>query len=144
MSVNKADRRESKIEYENNFFKVYKDAIFLAEHSFGASEEVKAKREIFLRTSGTNVITTAYDIGKQIRLASSIYPKYISELEERRKIQEKAIGLCYDLLIKYQIIMDQLHIPGDKYTRHIKTVINEIRCLEKWKKSDSKKFKYLG
>lgn len=41
MSVGKADRNESKVEFDNTYFKVYHDAVKLIENKFGAKGEQK-------------------------------------------------------------------------------------------------------
>ena len=84
------------------------------------------------------------DIGTHIRIANSIYPTDKSELLERRLEQERAIGLCYDLLTKYQLAMRTLKVPDDKYVVEVKNIVHEINCLKSWRKSDNKRFGYLG
>lgn len=84
------------------------------------------------------------ELGTYIRIANSIYPVYQSELEERRLAQDKAIGLCFDLLTKYQLAMHTLKVKDDKYTVEIKHIIHEINCIKKWRMSDSNRFKNLG
>ena len=79
-----------------------------------------------------------------IGFSNSIYPIYQSELEERRLAQEKAIGLCYDVMTKYQLVMHELKVPDDKHTDEIKHLIHEINCLKKWRTSDNKRFNNLG
>lgn len=144
MSVNLIDRKESKVEFDNNYFRVYDDAVSLITNNFGANEEWAEERKGYIGVMGNKVLSAVSDIGTHIRIANSIYPKFQSELEERRIHQEKAIGLCFDLLTKYQLIMHELRVRDDKFTNEIKNIIHEINCLKKWRNSDNKRFNNLG
>ena len=143
MSVNKGDRRESRVEFDNTYFKVYDDCVRLIECSCGAKGDIKEKKQGYIRAMSDRVLKSVCDMGTYIRIANSIYPQYKSELEERRIAQEKAIGLCFDVMTKYQLIMTELKVPDDKHTNEIKNLIHEINCLKKWRESD-KRFKNLG
>ena len=143
MSVNKGDRRESKVEFDNTYFKVYDDCVRLIECSFGAKGDIKEKKQGYIRAMSDRIFKSVCDMGTYIRIANSIYPQYQSELEERRIAQEKAIGLCFDVMTKYQLIMTELKVPDDKHTNETKNLIHEINCLKKWRESD-KRFKNLG
>ena len=143
MSVNKGDRRESKVEFDNTYFKVYDDCVRLIECSFGAKGDIKEKKQGYIRAMSDRILKSVCDMGTYIRIANSIYPQYQSELEERRIAQEKAIGLCFDVMTKYQLIMTEVKVPDDKHTNEIKNLIHEINCLKKWRESD-KRFKNLG
>lgn len=143
MSVNKGDRRESKVEFDNTYFKVYDDCVRLIECSFGAKGDIKEKKQGYIRAMSDRILKSVCDMGTYIRIANSIYPQYQSELEERRIAQEKAIGLCFDVMTKYQLIMTELKVPDDKHTNEIKNLIHEINCLKKWRESD-RRFKNLG
>lgn len=144
MSVNKADRNESKIQFEATYNAIVKDVASLVEKHFGAKDNYYTNNQKFLSIMESKIINVVSDIGTNIKMANSIYPIYQNELEERRKHQDFAIGLCYDLLNKYQVIMDLIYIPDDKYVTEIKNIIHEINALKKWRKSDNLKFRNLG
>ena len=144
MSVNKGDRRESKVQFDATYFKVFDDAVNLTENNFYAKSDVAEKRKRFIDRMGDAVLKSVTEIGTQIRLANSIYPMYQSELEQRRIAQEKAIGYCFDLLTKYQLILTELKVPQEKHTEEINHLVHEINCLKKWRSSDNKRFKNLG
>ena len=138
MSVNKVDRRESKIEFDNTYFRVYDDAIRLIKNGFGADKKRREEYKGYIKVMSSKILDLIMDLGTYIRIANSIYPKYPSELEARRLEQDKAIGLCFDLLTKYQIIMRELHVKDDKYVQEIKHIVHEINCLKKWRASDKR------
>lgn len=143
MSVNKPDRKQSKVEFDATYFKVYDDAVRMIERRFGAKGSQNEKKA-YIGYMAQAIMKSATELGTQIRIANSIYPVYRSELEERRIAQEKAIGLCFDIMTKYQLVMTELRIPDDKYTDEIKHLIHEINCLKKWRTSDNKRFGNLG
>ena len=143
MSVNKSDRRESKVEFDNIYFKVYDDAIKIIQNKFGA-KDIEAERTGYINYMASSIMKSVTDMGTYIRIANSIYPVYKEELIERRIAQEKAIGLCFDILTKYQLTMTELKVKDDKYVEEIKHLIHEINCLKKWRSSDKDRFKNLG
>ena len=144
MSVHKGDRHQSKVEFDNTYFKIYDDCVRLIENQLGAKGEIRESRQLYIRVMSDRIFKSVCDIGTYIRIANSIYPIYQSELEERRLAQEKAIGLCYDVMTKYQLVMHELKVPDDKHTDEIKHLIHEINCLKKWRTSDNKRFNNLG
>lgn len=143
MSVNKSDRRESKVEFDATYFKVYDDAVKLIERNFGAKKE-QTDRKGYIGYMADGIMKSVTSLGTYIRIANSIYPIYKEELIERRIAQEKAIGLCFDILTKYQLVMTELRVPDDKNTDEIKHLVHEINCLKKWRSSDNKRFANIG
>ena len=144
MAVNKLDRRESKVEFDATYYKVFMDAELLVEHHFGVKGDRLQEKAIFIKTMSERVLKIASDIGTHIRIANSIYPQCLQEARERRVHQDKAIGLCFDLLTKYQNIMVILKISNDKYLTEISNLIHEINCIKKWRESDNKRFHAVG
>ena len=144
MSVVKRDQKESKVEFDNTYFKIYEDAIRLINNRFGASDEIKRNYSLYINTVSQEVLVTISNIGRCIRIANSIYPICKSEYEERRLQQDKAIGLCFDLLTKYQLIMKTVKAKDNKYVNEIQNITKEINCLKKWRKSDNKRYENLG
>lgn len=144
MSVTKGNRRDSSVEFDNNYFKLHDDAVRLIRNKFGASKDIREEAVNYIKVASSKILSDILDIGKYIRIANSIYPKNKTELEERRVHQDKAIGLCYDLLTKYQLIMRTLGTKDDKYTVETGNIVHEINCLKAWRSSDNKRFKDLG
>lgn len=144
MSVPKGERRESKVEFDNTYFKIFEDCVRLSVKGFGGREDLIKEYEPYVQTMQKEVITTVSEIGRNIRIANSIYPTCKAEYEIRRISQEKAIGLCYDLLTKYQLVMKILKVKDNKYVEEIKNIRHEINCLKSWRSSDNKRYKDLG
>ncbi len=145
-NVPKSERRESKVEFDNTFFKIYSDCILIIDNDFSpCNDTLKIKYADYIQTMKTKVLETVCDIGKSIRIANSIYPikdteTFKIEYETRRKHQDIAIGLCFDLLTKYQLIMKTLKVKDNKYCNEIKNIQHEINCLKSWRASDKKRY----
>lgn len=143
-SVKANERRKSNVEFDNNYFRVHDDAIRLIQNRFGASDKMNEIFHDYIDEMGLKIYAVIFDIGTHIRIANSIFPHYKSEYEERRLHQDKAIGLCFDLMTKYQLLMRTLRVKDDKYVEEIKRIVHEINCLKKWRTSDYNRFKDLG
>ena len=144
MSVKKGDRRESKVEFDNIYFRIHDDAVKLIQNHFGAKCQARENLSDYIRAMSFNVYRNVFDIGTYIRMANSIYPRNKLELDARRLYQDKAIGLCFDLLTKYQLIMRTLSVKDDKYTIETGNIVYEINCLKSWRQSDNTRFRDLG
>lgn len=144
MSVAKGDRKQSKVEFDNAYFKVYEDCVRLSMSNFGGKENLIEQYSQYIQVMKQETLSTTCEIGRQIRIANSIYPTCKLESETRRVAQDKAIGLCYDLLTKYQLIMKILQVNDNKYVEDIKHIQHEINCLKSWRTSDNKRFKNIG
>lgn len=134
----------SKTEFDAVYFKVYDDCTNIIENRFGASKEQQEEHETFIKVMSQQILKSITDMGTFIRIANSIFPKpemfdFQKQLTERRVAQEKAIGLAFDALQKYDIVMRKLKVPDDKYTVEMKNLVHEINCLLNWKKADEKR-----
>ena len=139
--VNK--RRKSSIEFDRNYFRIFDDATFLISIDFGADKDMKKVFETDIKVMGEKVKSIVLDIGTNIRIAYSIFPVNRYEYEMRRGYQNTAIGLCYDLIVKYQLMMKILRVRDDKYVEEIEHIIYEIECLKNWRTSDRTRYRRL-
>ena len=140
MSVAKNNRKESSVEFDATYFKIHDDALHLIECYFGASKEDRIRHKRYIYMMAEKILDDVFEMGKHIRIANAIYPKSEIELYERRKHMECAIGLCFDILTKYQLTMYRLRVRDNKYLNEIKNLQPEINCLKKWRASDNKRF----
>ena len=138
------DRTKSKSQFDNTYYKLFDDVTDMVNNGFYASTELKEQYASFIKEKGEALQKIVDDIGTHIRIANSIFPMFPDERAERRKHQGIAIGLSFDLLTKYNLIMQKLEIPDDKHTEELKHVIHEINCLKRWLKSDDERFKHIG
>lgn len=143
-TVHKNERKESSVEFDNTYFKVYEDCVAIISNNFGGKKELVEKYSLYVQVMKKECLTTVSEIGRNIRIANSIFPICKAEFQTRRIAQEKALGLCFDLLTKYQLIMKTLDVSDNKYVEEIKNIRHEINCLKNWRKSDNKRYKDLG
>ena len=138
MSVARGKRNESKVEFDNLYINIYRDAVRLINNQFGASERTREIYATYIREMSYKILDLVVDIGMHIRIANSIYPKTRLEYETRRTEQGIAIGMCYNLLTQYQLVMYTLGAKDDKFRNESDLVIKEINCLKKWRTSDNR------
>lgn len=144
MSVVEGDRSKSKAAFDAAYFALHDDCISLIECSFGADKEQRESHKGYIEVMGKELLKNILILGRFIRVANSIFPRTKIELDERRVNQDKAIGICFDILTKYQLVMKKLKVPDDKHVEEIKHVQREINYLKSWRTSDNKRFKDLG
>ena len=145
MSVKVADRKPSKINYEDNYYRIVDDANRLIEHNFGGDRKMLQVFPTYVKEQKEAIMSNILEIGTCIRKASSIvYPVNMEEVNRRRSYQDDAIGLCFDTLTKYQLTMKILLVRDDKYINEIINLINEIEYLKSWRTSDYGRFKNVG
>lgn len=138
MSVVKSRRSQSKIEFEMIYFQVVDGVDNLVENQFYTDAETIQKNRWFVNARFQTLQKLTDDLLYNIKIANSIYPTCMAELEERRVSMDKAIGVCYAILTNYQRIMTRLRVPDNKYTLDIKNVMRMIGSLKAWRKSDNK------
>ena len=144
MSVVKSKRNKSGIEFEMILFQLADGIDNLVEHDFYAEGMLAVKNKMFLEMRSRALEDLTDKLVFYIKIANSIYPQCITEWEERRVAQGKAIGTCYAILTNMQRIMMRLRIPDNKYTLDIQNVMRMINSLKAWRKSDNKLKTKLG
>lgn len=83
------------------------------------------------------------DMVSSISSANTIYPKSIDELDERRKLQTRAICICENMLQELYFIHRVLKIDLNKMMPIVSIINKEIVLLKGWRKSDNKFRKQL-
>lgn len=144
MSVVKSKRNKSGVEFEMILFQLADGIDNLVEHDFYAEGMLAVKNKMFLDMRSRALEELTDKLVFYIKIANSIYPQCITEWEERRVAQGKAIGTCYAILTNMQRIMMRLRIPDNKYTLDIQNVMRMINSLKAWRKSDNKLKTKLG
>lgn len=144
MSVVKSKRNKSGDEFEMILFQLVDGIDNLVEHDFYAEGMLAIKNKMFLDMRSRALEELTDKLVFYIKIANSIYPLCITEWEERRVAQGKAIGTCYAILTNMQRIMMRLRIPDNKYTLDIQNIMRMINSLKAWRKSDNKLKTKLG
>lgn len=68
--MSKGNRKESKVEFDNNYFKIYADYMRLKSNNFGVKNEMLEKHSDDIRTSSEEILKVIYNIGTYIRIAN--------------------------------------------------------------------------
>ena len=55
MSVHKGDRHQSKVEFDNTYFKIYDDCVRLIENQLGAKGEIRESRQLYIRVMSDRI-----------------------------------------------------------------------------------------
>lgn len=75
---------------------------------------------------------------RNITVANNIFPTNLAELEERRLLQDKAVGDCYNILQELQYAIETLPVDVNKYTRFALQLEKVIGLIKAWRKSDNR------
>lgn len=138
MSVPKGKRSKSKVEFEMIYFRLADGIDTLTENYFFAEPNLLAQHKAFIKLRSRNLQELTDSLVYYIKIANSIYPQCMLEMEERRVAMDKAIGVCYAILTNFQRVMMRLRIKDNRYTNDVKNVVQMINSLKAWRKSDNK------
>ena len=89
------------------------------------------------------LMSLVWDLVYHIKVANALFPTTNAELTERRIEQDKAIGVCFDILTLYEMAMHKLKVKEDMGVMEIKNIKHQINAIKSWRKSDNKRFKDL-
>jgi uncharacterized protein YdaT len=85
-------------------------------------------RDFFFRATRDLICSITY--------ANTIYPISLKELELRREMQTRAIGICEMMLQELYFISRVLRVNISKFMPVVSRVEREISLLKGWRKSD--------
>ncbi len=142
-SVPKGERQESKQEFDAIYYRIHDEAINMIETNFHAGKETAEKHRAYINSAAKALMCSVWDLVYHIKVANSLYPTTAEELTERRMEQEKAIGICFDILTMYELVMHKLKVKDDMGVAEIRTVNHQINAIKKWRSSDNKRFRDL-
>ena len=142
-SVPKSERKTSREEFDSIYYRIHDDAVDMIEHNFRAKPEVAEKYQSYIKSASKELMGLVWNLIYHIKVANSVYPTTTAELIERRLCQDKAIGICFDILTLYEIVMHKLHVKEDMGVTEIKGVNRQINAIKAWRTSDNKRFRNL-
>ena len=142
-SVPKSQRRASKDEFDAIYYRVHDEAVNMVELNFHAKADMVQAHQDYIRTASKALMKAVWDLVYHIKVANSIYPTTREELTERRIEQDTAIGICFDILTLYELVMHRLHVKDDMGVAEIKTLHHQINAIKAWRTSDNKRFRDL-
>lgn len=138
MSVPKSRRKKSSVDFEMVYLRLVDGIDELMAHDFFAEGLLADKNRTFLQIRCESLQRYTDDLLQYIKMANSIYPQCLAELDERRLAQDKAIGVCYAILTVLQRILMRLRVPGSKYVVDIQNIEQMINSLRAWRRSDNR------
>ena len=150
MSVLKNERKESKFEVFHQAYKLRKDLTDFLLRDFGyrkldkpcENEKQQIRREAFeewfIVDERKYVLNLLRSLLRNITVANNIFPTNLAELEERRLLQDKAVGDCYNILQELQYTIETLPVDVNKYTRFALQLEKVINLIKAWRKSDNR------
>jgi len=83
------------------------------------------------------------DLLMNLTQANSIYALNTYEAQERRLLQDKAIGNCEQILKEFEFIIDVFPVISKKYMPYVDIIEREITLIKGWRKSDNKRLNNL-
>ena len=132
MGVPECKRKESKIEFERAYDRIYDDCFELIRINFGGEKELVDTYSEQIKQISDKLMQAVCDIGMYIKIANSIFPEDLDELKERRICQKKATGLCFFLLNQYESLMHRLRVKDNKLPIRQK-IVRIRRRLKKYR-----------
>lgn len=137
MTVLKSQRRESKFEVFHNFYYMRKELTSLIFRHLG----YKGNDEFFkwvINGESQTIMRNLAEAQRYITMANSIFPTNLVECDERRKLQDYAIGLNYAILQELQFVLETIPpIDKNKYVHFVDIINKEIKLLKGWRQSDN-------
>jgi len=79
-----------------------------------------------------------------LEAAMAIWPQMHAEYEERRVLQDRAIGALDGILSTLTLAVDVLPVDADKFRTQVELIEKERALIKGWRKSDNKRFKSLA
>lgn len=146
MSVIKAKRKVTPFGVITNFIQIRKDVTELIYQSFKYKPREGDDVDFcqwFIRMERDKIMKLLQDADRYIIMANSIYPVHIYEFEQRRELQNAALGLLFDILQEFQYILETLKIDINKYLIYVTAINEEIKLVRAWRQSDNRKRKAL-
>lgn len=83
------------------------------------------------------------DMMINITHAYTIWATCRAEADERRVMQDRAIGDCESILKELEFAIEILPVDVNKYKTQTELIIKEIKLLKGWRKADNKRFRDL-
>ena len=143
MSVPKGKRTKSREEFDSLHYRIHDDAVDMIEHNFRAKPEIAEQNQSYIHSASKMLMSLVFDLVYHIKVANSLYPITHEELTERRIEQDKAIGVCFDIMTLYELVMHKLKVKDDMGVTEIRNVNHQVNSIKKWRSSDNKRFQNL-
>ena len=87
-----------------------------------------------------NLLTLSHSLIMNIASAYSINPVNLAECDQKRTMQNYAIGNCEQMLQEMTFIVDIFPVDANKYMRYVEMILREIDLLKSWRKKGNKTY----
>lgn len=133
-------RRWEISDFEGSYHISGEDAETLRElcHKYEINGLVTEYPKWLIENERQNILKILNELIGNITAANTIYPQSITEYEDRRLIQNHAIGNCEQLFQEMQFCIDIFPVDANKYMQFVDKINREIALLKGWRKGDNK------
>ena len=107
--------------------------------------ENRDKYECLLDEYRGAIVRFAASVVQDVSAANAIYPKNLSEYNQRRAYQTHALAACRQLTVEIQSVVDTFDVDVNDYAQYSNAINREIDLIKRWHKSDNRFCKrFLG
>lgn len=107
--------------------------------------ENRDKYECLLDEYRGAIVRFAASVVQDVSAANAIYPKNLSEYNQRRAYQTHALSACRQLTVEIQSVVDTFDVDVNDYAQYSNAINREIDLIKRWRKSDNRFCKrFLG
>lgn len=145
MTVPKSKRNKSRFEVFHNMQAVQKELILYLMDDFGITRNTNLGEAQFLDLKFQRVINLCSDIVGDLHRANDLFVTNMTEYEQRRLYQDKAIANCDVLKQELQSVIDVISgLNINKYKISITLIDKELVLIKSWRKADIRLKKKLN
>lgn len=101
-------------------------------------QRIEGFHDWFISSERSAIVDYLREITRDVFEANSIYPTCMAEYEQRRLMQDQALGKCYGLAQELQYVIEALPVSANKYTRFAESIQTEINLIKGWRQSDNR------
>lgn len=101
-------------------------------------QRIEGYHDWFISSERSAIVDYLREITRDVFEANSIYPTCMAEYEQRRLMQDQALGKCYGLAQELQYVIESLPVNVNKYTRFAESIQTEINLIKGWRQSDNR------
>lgn len=138
-------RKESPLEVFSHARRLRRDLIRLACRNFGLRGDAPSQGDAWLTSRlRDSMWNLALEMDCCLTAANSIYVTCEREAQERRILQDRAIGACLALARELELAIDTLPIDANKIMPHVAALDRQIALTRGWRKSDARRTPKAG
>ena len=106
--------------------------------------ENREKYECLLEEYRGAIVRFAARVEQDVSAANGIYPKSMSEYNQRRAYQNDALAACRQLTVEIQNVVGTFDVDINKYAPYSDAINREIDLINCWRRSDNRFLKHFA